>query len=554
MKRTLVGVYVGGTDRHLAATLATVSANTGEPHDLLILLDGVERSGVGADQIANGEPLGAAACFNQLMRSASATTDYVVFLESGSLVAPGWLGHLRNTLEKSPTCGIAGPSTNRAWNEQALRLHCDGSRRSLAQTARRVHADSGGKFRTLEPLHSLGDFCYLVRREVYETIGGADERYGLGPCWEMDYNVRAARAGFAGVWAMSAFVFRHPTSAWRKRNEARLFVRNKHLYQNKFCARQRGGQPSGYRTHCRGDACPNFARDAHAPESLTRPPQPRATPATDPGQPLVSCIMPTANRSAFVLQSLRYLQRQTYSRFELIIVDDGTGRSRDKPARQRMDHLQARPARHEHRPETQRGLQARARPHHRPHGMTMTGTAAIASSVRSRRCLTDPTFLPSGDCVFFEVPSWKFWKTTAALHRQLFVNDVHGGTLVYRRQIWETLATFPDCSLAEDAYFLRRGGEKRCQTPTHRGRKILHLHPARRSGLEDALWRVSRPGRLGMRPRARTPLGHRVLQDAAPPSLRHARLRASCRPQIVSLTPNRRSSISDARRTRASNS
>jgi hypothetical protein len=40
--------------------------------------------------------------------------------------------------------------------------------------------------------------------------------------------------------------------------------------------------------------------------------------------PLVSCIMPTYNRRAFVPQAIGYFSRQDYANKELIIVDDGT--------------------------------------------------------------------------------------------------------------------------------------------------------------------------------------------------------------------------------------
>jgi len=39
---------------------------------------------------------------------------------------------------------------------------------------------------------------------------------------------------------------------------------------------------------------------------------------------LVSCIMPTYNRRAFVPQAIYYFLRQDYPNKELIIVDDGT--------------------------------------------------------------------------------------------------------------------------------------------------------------------------------------------------------------------------------------
>lgn len=41
-------------------------------------------------------------------------------------------------------------------------------------------------------------------------------------------------------------------------------------------------------------------------------------------KPLVSCIMPTYNRRAFVPYAIRYFNRQTYANKELIILDDGS--------------------------------------------------------------------------------------------------------------------------------------------------------------------------------------------------------------------------------------
>lgn len=46
-------------------------------------------------------------------------------------------------------------------------------------------------------------------------------------------------------------------------------------------------------------------------------------PRTD-ALPLVSCIMPTYNRRAFVPQAIYYFLRQDYPNKELIIVDDST--------------------------------------------------------------------------------------------------------------------------------------------------------------------------------------------------------------------------------------
>jgi len=62
------------------------------------------------------------------------------------------------------------------------------------------------------------------------------------------------------------------------------------------------------------------------------------TPTT--ASPLVSCIMPTANRRLFVPQSIRHFLRQDYANRELIIIDDGTDSIADLvPADKRIRYV-----------------------------------------------------------------------------------------------------------------------------------------------------------------------------------------------------------------------
>lgn len=54
----------------------------------------------------------------------------------------------------------------------------------------------------------------------------------------------------------------------------------------------------------------------------------------------------------------------------------------------------------------------------------------------------------------YELERQRFWTISDELHRRLFVEDVHGGTLAFTRRVWESLAQYPNASLAEDAAFL----------------------------------------------------------------------------------------------------
>lgn len=347
MRRIQIGIYVHAEPARLKATLDSLRAEGGEAPRLLLLGDGPDaptREALAAladiPQSNTAEPLGTAACFNRL--AADADADVFVLLESGARVAPGWLRHTLAALDSDARHGLAGPSTNLCWNEQCVGT-CEEFGRGLEEAAREVERRFGSGTRELTPLHSLADFCYAVRREVFEAVGPADEGYGLGPCWEMDYNVRAARAGWRGVWACAAYVERAPFTARRSREEARRFGASKRRYQDKFCGARLRGEKTDYRPHCRGDACPNFAppplvRERRTPHANAAPPA-RASATTAAAvapvtsdapacaqtaeSPLVSCIMPTADRRAYVAQAIRYFQRQDYANLELLIVDDG---------------------------------------------------------------------------------------------------------------------------------------------------------------------------------------------------------------------------------------
>jgi glycosyltransferase involved in cell wall biosynthesis len=338
MNKVCIGIHVYAEPERLVATLGSVRATTRGEFQLVLLPDGPDPATATAltdhgdlPQLGSKEPNGGAACFNRLAQYNDA--DLIVLLESGALVGSNWLDHLISALNNDPRNGLVGPSTNCSWNEQAVFPSDRPLPIDPAAAALDVIRRFGTTVRTLEPLYSLSDFCYGVRREVIKTIGLADEGYGLGPCWEMDYNVRAARAGWRGVWACAAYVHRAPFPARRQSNEARLFESSKRRYQEKFCGARLRGEKSDYRVHCRGDACPNFA-----PANLIQISHPSSAVRLTAAQrenfqltkvqivseePLVSCIMPTSDRLTFVLESIRCFFRQDYPNLELVIVDDG---------------------------------------------------------------------------------------------------------------------------------------------------------------------------------------------------------------------------------------
>src|SRR5574341_2171573 len=347
LRKICIGIPVQSEPQRLRVTLDSVCRRaTDERVEIIVLPDDPDPvtkefiAQLSLPIVTGGEGLGAAACFNRL--AAYSDADVIVLLESGARVGRRWLEHLLRALGADARNGLAGPSTNVSWNEQAVFSRTGGSDEDVENMAREAEKRFGDQVRTLEPLFSLADFCYVVRREVIDAIGAADERYSLGPCWEMDYNIRAARAGWRGVWAGAAYVHRAPFSARRRHEESRRFESSKHLYQDKFCGARLRGEKNDYRGHCRGDDCPNFAPPDLIEIKKTRPNpsaisvcfSPLAPAAPNPAAEsaevlatvaasLVTCIMPTYNRRAFVPQAIRCFLRQNYANTELLVVDDG---------------------------------------------------------------------------------------------------------------------------------------------------------------------------------------------------------------------------------------
>jgi glycosyltransferase involved in cell wall biosynthesis len=468
VRRICIGVYVDSEPQRLDESLHFLDIHTTAAVNIVVLGDGVDEplrhvdgSRAGLRLSCTAEPLGAAASFNRLIRDNDA--DVYVFLESGALVGPGWLEALCRALDADAAHGLAGPTTNMSWNAQGAFTNRRASAGNVALLAREACARYGEAWQPLQQLHCLADFCYVVKREVVDAIGAADDAYGAGPCWEMDYTLRAARAGFRAVWAQGAYVFRAPFTSRRQRDEARLFEVNKHLYQDKFCGLRLAGADTSYAEHCKGEACEHFAPREKiritiplrsvAIGAVTASPGVRPS-AVPPAVPLVSCIMPTRDRPEWVLQSIAYFQRQDYPHRELIVVDDGAESIKSQlPCDPRILYL---------RIERRLSIGAKrnlacehARGEFIAHWDDDDWYAPTRLSVQAASLLEGTVDVTAFDgTVFFDLDRWHFWICEPALFARLFVGAVHGGTLMFRRTLHGAASRYPDASLAEDAAFL----------------------------------------------------------------------------------------------------
>lgn len=473
-----VGVHVHAEPERLSSTLRALTPASAHPLEILVLPDGPDaatRDMLGSldlPQYATDDPQGPPACFNRL--AVASDSDVVILLESGAIPAPGALDRLVDALLADSRNGIAGPSTNDAWNEQRVMPWTAGTPPAVARAGKLIARRFESTTRSLAPLHSLSDFCYAVRREVIGALGGADEGYALGPCWEMEYSARAVQAGFKALWVCGAYVYRAPFTARRRLEEERGFEPSRRRYQDSLCALHLLHTRTDYEPHCRGEECEHFAPlgliqlrrplpsqpSCAAPGDAVR--QPDRVSASQPSRPvaprrpLVSCLMPTRDRAELALQSIRLFQAQDYEPRELLVVDDGE------------DDLAAR------LPDDPRIRYIRG-PRGESIGAKRNRACAEARGAFFAQWDDDDWYAPRrlsaqlGPLVegradvtglrartFFELEAWRFWTISEGLHRRLFRENLHGGTLAFARRVWDRLAQYPPASLAEDAAFLAR--------------------------------------------------------------------------------------------------
>jgi O-antigen biosynthesis protein len=478
MKHICIGIYVHSGPKWLQATLASLQSYTSPAVELLLLPDGPDTKTQAILATLNALPqwgtkerLGPAACFNRLVIATDA--DVLVFLETGALVSPDWLEYLVFTLSASPNNGLAGPSTNRAENEQCVfpRSGCH----TLAEVA---HTAAGAKQRfgkTWYPLklpQSLANFCFAVRQEVIQAIGAADESYGIAPYWLMDYGIRAAIAGFYNVWACGAYVHRSPAIAPLHPLEVEVIKNSQKRYQEKLRVLF-GEEHTNSETIRRGESGEPLTVSELSQLQLPLPTvELPVTPApinsSSETLPLVSCIMVTRDRPDYVLQSIHYFQQQDYPARELIIVYESEA---DLPQPLPNDTC----IRYQRLPVGQSiGTK-------RNYACELARGSIIAhwddddwyapSRLRKQVApIKENTADISGitGTIFFDLMRWQFWGCTPSLHHRLFVENVHGGTLVYRRTIWEHLTRYPDISLREDVTLMCQAmqrGARLCPIP-----------------------------------------------------------------------------------------
>lgn len=201
--------------------LDSVIAHTNRPYRLILVDDGSSLEAAAylrefslsnnANLLRSEEATGYTSAANRGMRAA--TGEYLVLLNSDTIVSHGWLDRLVACAQSSDRIAMVGPLSNTAswqsipqietegdWAENRLPINVD-----IPLMARMIAEDSAQFYPRLP---FLNGFCLLIKREVVRQIGYFNEnRFSSGYGEENDLSIRLSDAGYELAVADDTYVY-----------------------------------------------------------------------------------------------------------------------------------------------------------------------------------------------------------------------------------------------------------------------------------------------------------------------------------------------------------
>jgi GT2 family glycosyltransferase len=148
---------------------------------------------------------------------------YLLFLNNDTIAQPGWLDALVDTADADTDVGIVGPKLiyeNGRLQDAGGIVLADGTTRNYGRNG----YPSAPEFNRVRDVDYVSGCCLLVRRDLWNRVGGFDERYAPAYYEDVDLAFAARREGFRVVYQPHAVVVHfdgashgHDTTAGVKR-------------------------------------------------------------------------------------------------------------------------------------------------------------------------------------------------------------------------------------------------------------------------------------------------------------------------------------------------
>ena len=189
--------------------------------------------------IRNDETRGYTKSANIGMRASGA--DYVVLLNSDTILPGKWLDNIIKCGERVEAIGIIGPASNAAsWQSVPEILSSSGDLAindlpdgmTVSETSQ-LCEDLSENYAVLVPL--INGFCFAIKRSVMNSIGLLDEKsfpHGYGE--ENDYCMRAIDAGFICAITTDTYVFHAKSKSFTHERRRVLSKKGSAAFRSKY--------------------------------------------------------------------------------------------------------------------------------------------------------------------------------------------------------------------------------------------------------------------------------------------------------------------------------
>jgi GT2 family glycosyltransferase len=229
-----IPVYNGLT--HLRPCVESVLAHTRSPYRLILLDDGSDERTVEFMQdvarrhqhvrlLRNPENLGFVKTCNRAI--AESSSEYVLLLNSDTIVTPGWLEKMVVCADSDPSIAAASPLSNFCPHMHIKML----PGLNLFQMAELVEALSD---RTYPDITTCEGFCLLLSRRAVQELGAFDEIFGAGYGEESDFCMRAVSRGWRTVCTDDTYIYHKGRGTFGHQVREELYNRNKVVFHSRW--------------------------------------------------------------------------------------------------------------------------------------------------------------------------------------------------------------------------------------------------------------------------------------------------------------------------------
>lgn len=176
--------------------------------------------------IRNEAARGYTAAANQGIKAAEG--DYIILLNSDTIVTGHWLEKLVECASACADTGIVGPLSNEAsW--QSLQVEISDEEWGINSSEKGLSLEMTGAIvegcsdKGFPEVFFVNGFCYMIKRLVIDSIGLLDEvNFPAGYGEEDDYSLRAIKAGFRLRIADHCFIYHAKTKSFSQAARRRL--------------------------------------------------------------------------------------------------------------------------------------------------------------------------------------------------------------------------------------------------------------------------------------------------------------------------------------------